>query len=61
MRPELGPKKKFEEATEKEMAEYCDFAWEIGIPKSKDRFGHELVHYMEYFGIRNSFKKTVPG
>ena len=61
MRPEQGPKRKFEEATEKEMVEYTDFGWEIGIPKSKDRFAHELVHYMEFFGIRNKFQKTIPG
>ena len=43
------------------MADYCHFCWEIGIPKTQERFLHELVHYMEYYGVDNKFKKTMPG
>ena len=61
MRPPQGPKKKFESASEKEMSEYCGFCWEIGIPKTQERFANELVHYMDYYGIPNKFAKVVPG
>ena len=61
MRPDQGPSKKFVAANEDEMAEYCCFCWEIGIPKSKHRFGHELVHYIEFYGLKNKFSKTEPG
>ena len=61
MRPSQGPKKKFQEASEAQMADYCHFCWEIGIPKTQERFLHELVHYMEYYGVDNKFKKTMPG
>ena len=61
LRPPQGPKKKFESASENEMVQYSSFCWEIGIPKTKDRFAHELVHYMEYYGIENKFAKVLPG
>ena len=61
MRPAQGPKKKFESASEQDMAEYCNFLWQLGIPKTKERFSLELVHYMDYYGIENKFAKVIPG
>ena len=61
LRPVQGPKKKFEHASEENMVEYIDFCWEIGIPKTEEMFSEELVHFMEYNGIRNTFPKVKPG
>ena len=61
LRPVQGPKNKFNKACEKEMIKYLEYCWEIGIPRTQDRFSHELVHFMEYNGIRNTFPKTQPG
>ena len=61
MQPSQGPKKKFEQASEAQMADYCHFCWEIGIPKTQEHFLHELVHYMEYYGVDNKFKNKMPG
>ena len=61
LRPARGPKKKIQEGNEKEMADYCNFCWEIGIPKTQERFAREVVHYMEYFRITDKFKRNEPG
>ena len=61
MRPPQGLKKKFEHASEKEMFDYLCYCWELGIPIMQDRFGHKLVHCMEYYGIDNKFAKVFPG
>ena len=61
MHPPQGHKKKFESVSEKEMANYCDYCWEIGIPKTQEQFAQELVHYMDYYGLPNKFTKILPG
>ena len=61
MRPPQGPKKKFDLDSEHDMAQYCEFGWECGIPKTKQRFSYRLVHYMHYYKIPNKFAKVVPG
>ena len=61
MRPPLGPHRKLEEECEKSMAAYCNYCWEVGFPRTQERFSHEMVHYMEYNGIKNKFRKIFPG
>ena len=61
MRPPLGPAKKFDDECEAEMVVYCQFCWEIGTPRTQQRFAHELVHFMEYTGKRVDFPNTEPG
>ena len=61
MRPVQGPKKKFDSASEMDMSSYCDFGWEVGIPRTQEQFAQELVHFMDYYGITNKFAKVVPG
>ena len=61
LRPPQGPKKKFDETAEKDMAAYLHYCWEIGTPKPQKRFGRELVHYMEAYEMENSFPNVEPG
>ena len=61
IRPPQGPKRKFEESCEKDMVDYLDYCWQIRIPRTQQRFGHELIHFMEFYGIHNDFKNVQPG
>ena len=61
LRPNQGPKTKFSSTSEQNMAQYLDYCWEIGLPKTEERFSEELVHYMQYAGIQNSFPNVQPG
>ena len=61
MRPPQGPKQKFSSTSETEMAMYVNYCWEVGLPKTKTRFSQELVHHMEFAGIRNTFPNVQPG
>ena len=53
--------KKLSDECEKQMVEYCDLCWELGIPKTRDMFSGEVVHYMQYDGIPNTFPNVRPG
>ena len=33
IRPDQGPKKKFDDTSEKDMVAYLHYCWEIGTPK----------------------------
>ena len=57
----IGPKKKFSQELENDMATYVDFTWEIGIPRTEKMFAQELVHFMEYKGLKNTFPNIRPG
>ena len=58
MRPPLGPKKKFADELERNIGVYCQYCWEIRVPKTQAQFGHELVHYLEYKGKHSTFPQN---
>ena len=43
------------------MVTYLAECWELGIPKHKELFAEEIVHFMLCEGIKNTFPNTVPG
>ena len=61
LRPKQGPKTKLTADTEKLMCMYIEEYWEFGMPKKKQEFKYEIVHYMECYNIPNTFPHTIPG
>ena len=61
VRPKQGPKTKLAPETEKEMSSYLEKCWEFGMPKRKQQFQAEIVHYIECYKINNTFPNTKPG
>ena len=60
-KPDRGPKKKISQQVEKDMACYLNDCWELGIPKTRQRFALDVANYLDCYRIPNLFCNKVPG
>ena len=61
VRSNYGPKTKLSRKNENDMAAYLEECWDFGMPKRKEDFKNEIVHFMECNHIPNTFPNTKPG
>ena len=60
VKPKRGWKYKFSTEDELKFVSFTEFCWEVSIPKTMDMLKADIVHYLEYCGLQNTFKNGEP-
>ena len=61
IREKQGPKFKISLEEEKQMVDYLADCWNKGDPRTQLQFGAEIVHFLEVYGLENTFRRGIPG